>query len=382
MLGLLGWLAASARNLPQQLWWLTRRLFLSWVEVYSSDDLYEQTLTYLYETGLVAHTRDLAASTFKQGDERRIIFSPAVGTHRFRFEGRWMWLFRYREKIAAPGGGMSLVEHFVIQAFGRDKGSVERLIKEAYNWAEKRDAAQLVIYGDDGYGNLVRRARKRKRRLDSVILRDGLKEGVVNDLTRFKADEVFYLETGIPYVRTYLFHGSGGTGKTSLVQAIASHFNSSIVEVSLSGAKMDDDRLMNLLRVAPKDAVVLIEDVDAVFSRESSLRSNANAVTLSGLTNALDGVSTPDGRVVVLTSNHPNGLADVLVREGRVDVKIEFELADHSQAYRLCEKFFPGNPELASAFADLAGERALSPAALQDILLRHRDDPVGLLLAA
>ncbi len=54
-------------------------------------------------------------------------------------------------------------------------------------------------------------------------------------------------------------------------------------------------------------------------------------VSLSGLLNAIDGVATHEGRVLVMTTNHPEKLDEALIRPGRVDMQVEFTLATRDQ---------------------------------------------------
>ena len=57
----------------------------------------------------------------------------------------------------------------------------------------------------------------------------------------------------------------------------------------------------------PAATLLLIEDVDCVF-KEHRATDLQTGVTLSGLLNALDGVSSRDGRVLFMTTNHPERL--------------------------------------------------------------------------
>jgi chaperone BCS1 len=58
-------------------------------------------------------------------------------------------------------------------------------------------------------------------------------------------------------------------------------------------------------------------------------------ISLSGLLNAIDGVASQEGRVLVMTTNYPEKLDDALVRPGRVDLKIQFTLASRNQIREL-----------------------------------------------
>lgn len=73
-------------------------------------------------------------------------------------------------------------------------------------------------------------------------------------------------------------------------------------------------------------------------------------VSLSALLNVLDGVGSPEGRVLIMTTNHIERLDGTLIRPGRVDRKIEFRLADEEMVTRLfC---FVYDPKLGKSVED------------------------------
>ena len=55
-------------------------------------------------------------------------------------------------------------------------------------------------------------------------------------------------------------------------------------------------------------------------------------LTFSGLLNALDGVSSAEGRIILMTTNHVERLDPALIRPGRADVKLLLENATAEQA--------------------------------------------------
>ena len=93
---------------------------------------------------------------------------------------------------------------------------------------------------------------------------------------------------GIPYKRSYLLYGPPGTGKSSFAQAIAAEINYSICFVNCSD-KINDFNFNRLLNTAPKKSIILIEDVDAIFTERKNTEK-MNALTFSGFLNAIDGV--------------------------------------------------------------------------------------------
>ena len=51
---------------------------------------------------------------------------------------------------------------------------------------------------------------KAKRDIKSVILKEGLSEKILSDITNFLDSSQWYKDRGIPYRRGYLFHGPPG----------------------------------------------------------------------------------------------------------------------------------------------------------------------------
>eukprot|EP00756_Hemistasia_phaeocysticola_P066661 Hpha_TRINITY_DN9395_c0_g1::TRINITY_DN9395_c0_g1_i1::g.25851::m.25851/K08900/BCS1; mitochondrial chaperone BCS1 len=140
---------------------------------------------------------------------------------------------------------------------------------------------------------------------------------------------------------------------------------------------LDDAALAALLREAPRDCVLLLEDVDAAFSgreyRGEGRREGG--LSFSGLLNAVDGVAAQEGRLLVLTTNHPEGLDPALLRPGRVDLQVQIGPATAAQARRMLVRFNPAaadaeEEELANFGTACAGR---SMAEIQGVLLRNRD---------
>ena len=89
---------------------------------------------------------------------------------------------------------------------------------------------------------------------------------------------------------------------------------------------------------AVAEAVKGANDASEAGRRGPSL--NNQGVSMSGLLNAIDGVASQEGRVLVMTTNHPEKLDDALVRPGRVDMRIEFALANKQQSRELFMRMY------------------------------------------
>ncbi|GAA5839323.1 hypothetical protein JCM5353_000373, partial [Sporobolomyces roseus] len=228
---------------------------------------------------------------------------------------------------------------------------------------------------------------REKRLLESVVLDEGVKERVVDDVKSFMSRGRWYSERGIPYRRGYLLHGPPGSGKSSFIQALAGSIDYNICVLNLSERGLTDDKLNHLLANAPERSVVLLEDIDAAFSKrqqtgEAGFNSN---VTFSGLLNALDGVaSSTSQRILFLTTNHLEKLDPALIRPGRVDLKELIDDATSYQTRELFQRFYSDQAELSTErFGRLKEEMVgmvetavkegtrVSMAALQGHFIRH-----------
>lgn len=193
----------------------------------------------------------------------------------------------------------------------------------------------------------------RARPMASVVLPHAVKNKLVVDMEKFLSPRTqdFYVRNGIPYRRSYLFHGIPGTGKTSLVQALAGHFGRSVCFLMPTHPKMTDDSLRAAMNSLPADAIIVFEDIDSLFAKDRSNKVSNSSITFSGLLNALDGIGNPNGQIYVLTTNLRDQLDPALIRNGRVDLHIEFTYANAEQMQLMWRNFYPDSGHLAEQFS-------------------------------
>ncbi|KAF0696592.1 Aste57867_12661 [Aphanomyces stellatus] len=220
----------------------------------------------------------------------------------------------------------------------------------------------------------------RARSLDSVILPRDVTSKLTADLDDFVRNDTkaFYLDHGIPYKRSYLFHGIPGAGKTSLIQAIGGQYGRNLFFLQPTHPNMTDDSLREAFEDAPRNSIVVLEDIDALFDEHRNCKVRDSKLTFSGLLNAIDGVGCSDGHIVVLTTNFRNQLDDALIRNGRVDVHVAFEHTVPEQMEAMFQAFYSREDDAAKAkvfaaalVAALDG-REMSTAALQHYFVTQR----------
>lgn len=80
-----------------------------------------------------------------------------------------------------------------------------------------------------------------------------------------------------------------------------------------------------------------------------------------------------------MTTNHIEKLAPALIRPGRVDLKIKFDLANQSQIERMFLKFYPNEVETAKKISKMIPDYTVSTAELQGFYMLHRKNPKNVL---
>ncbi|KIL61117.1 hypothetical protein M378DRAFT_26203 [Amanita muscaria Koide BX008] len=303
----------------------------------------------------------------------RVVFQPTFDTtHTIYYRGHWLRVKRIRKSDGCEVLSISVV--------ARSNTILKQLVLQAKREYEAEAIHRIQIYFADSHGSWRWTDSRHKRPMSSIVLNPGVKEMLLNDAKDFLKSEKWYADRGIPFRRGYLLHGVPGSGKSSLIHAIAGELVLDIYVVSLSASWISDSTLTTLMGRVPARCILLLEDLDAAFTRStnrdnsnkdekdkdnnantppvntsssSSRRrgrsndqmSDVNTLSLSGLLNALDGVAAAEGRVLFATTNHLERLDPALSRPGRMDVWVEFKNASKWQAEALFRNFFPSTED-------------------------------------
>lgn len=209
--------------------------------------------------------------------------------------------------------------------------------------------------------------------LDVMSLRPEM-QALAADVDRFIDGRDWCEERGIPWRRGWLLRGPPGTGKTSFVRGVGIKHDLPIHAFDLGS--MDNGGLRssweNMLRDAP--CVALIEDIDGVYGIQGdddtwdTRALRRDGPTFDALLQCVGGVSTCDGVLLFVTTNHPDRVDAALMRGGRLDVAVEFLPPDQDGRRKLAARILGAGADVDAVLGEICQGQEISAADLQERL--------------
>ena len=249
-----------------------------------------------------------------------------------------------------------------------------------------KETIKRLICTPDGFWQKLNVVNKRDT--NTLFLPENVKENLNKFVKEFFSEKTQedFIKYGKPYKCNVLLHGLPGTGKTSLINTIASEINSNIGIISFN--KMDDVTLSDTLRsfldeddnhrkvgINNKHRILVMEDIDRLFHKDSTNDDNGktNLVSFSGLLNCLDGMCRMEGIIIFLTANKITDIDAALKRPGRIDYTVKFDYANEHQMKEMCRFFFPEKEEMCNKFHHKIKHKEFTTASLHQFLFNHRN---------
>lgn len=405
-LGVVTWIL---RKVPSNIYFFFKRQFTTTLTFNNTTmgtnlETFANFLRWYENNKWAKYSRSLSLNGAWSVDEQHgTVVGIGNGFHFFFYNSRPFWMHRQQ---MTEGAMHQVVFEITITAVGRSRQIIMDLIDE-FRYKPQPDKIGIFTLNDREWFRMTDIGR---RRLETVIVNRKLKAELIDTIDKFMVSRQWYEDRGLPYKKTFILHGVGGTGKTSLIKALAGHYNLNICRINLS--MMSDSSLEHALATGPKKAMFLIEDFDSAPATRSRYRRSTDAapdsmssdeaqlssllgtqlaprsskrngptparqgnelslsmLTLSGILNALDGVVSLDERLVFMTTNVLDQIDPHLLRKGRVDETYELKALRHSEVCDYIEVMYPGHSFVIDGhFTDILG------CDLQAIYMNNSDD--------
>ena len=285
----------------------------------------------------------------------------------------------YTIQVMSESKDMNSIMSFIEQSIEEYDGHQESLSKNKLKiftlTGFDKETEQKTIYHEVPFDTT--------KTFDTMFFEE--KQMLKDRVYKFQSDKDMYKRLGIPYTLGMLFSGKPGTGKTSAIKALAKYTQRHVIRVPV---KLIEDaeclqyiflsERINNFKIPMDKRLYVFEEIDCtawknvVTSRKlcpisitqsalpttsinndsdnkiseltDSLKqfftaedndtkkiskpmkpSGKSDLTLGDLLDILDGIVEMPGRMMVMTSNHPERLDEALLRPGRVDIKLEFK---------------------------------------------------------
>ena len=233
-----------------------------------------------------------------------------------------------------------------------------------------KEPNKTTIYIWDDYWETI--DKRVSRNLNTIYL-EGKEIELRDKIVDFYKDDTkeLYESMGIPYKYNIMLHGYPGTGKTSLIFAIASDLGMNVALLQFNRTMTDSD-FMRALRRTPENTIVVLEDTDVLFEARKKTDENAHNISFSGIINALDGIGHVDGQVIFMTTNRLMVLDQAFKRPGRIDCSMEFKYSNKNQIKAMFDKFMPNKKDQFKEFYSVVKNFKVTTAGLQQYLFGNR----------
>jgi len=304
--------------------------------------------------------------------------------------------------------GRDRIEEFIQTAYKAYTTEIEKQAKRDKGRYLYMPALGTSTVGDDdsssGTPKYKRYRLSEEKTFNSLFFPE--KDSLLQLVGNFTEKKGKYAIEGYPYKLGVMLHGPPGTGKTSLIKALAQYTKRHIVSIPLAKIKTNQELMDMILdqtfsvtgedldiRLRFQNTIFVMEDVDCAnkvvlrrsnddtggsedddsytilpeqgpqlpdagkadkkstksdgsdsesgFGLSSLIKSIVpDKLDLSGILNVLDGVVDTPGRLLIMTTNHPDKLDPALIRPGRIDKRIELGYMSPESMVQMAEHYF------------------------------------------
>lgn len=373
--GVSGVIIYQLKSIPLLIYRKVKQKLIYTVRIYQYDELFmvlerffsdkhssfyrdvEASLEYTSNSPLDSNGRMIPALGYKQEENTFII----------RYNNKRLLISKAKEKLDK----VQTIKDIYFRKYAISgilaKATINDLLQEAITYSNKKSEKETVtVRTHNKHGDWLAEKEIMVKSLDKIVLDPTTKCEITSDLDEFLISQDWYLSTSIPYKRGYLFYGPPGTGKTTLALGIARYTGKRLYCLNMNCFE-DDSVFVQAFQNFSDNSILLIEDIDKVFSGRENVKEGSK-ISFSSLLNCLDGALYKHGLITIITTNHIEKLDPALIRTGRVDLKREVPLPCEREISEYLTIFY-------SKEITITGEFTLTMSDVQDICLHNKKDP-------
>lgn len=376
MLASAGMVGYLLKDVPVKIYQWGRKKMMYSVSVYQNDELFDVLEDYLF-ANYNQHYKDVEASLGQSdypkpstSDQPNKVLKYKQEESFFiaKISGKNVFISKSKEKLDKAVSLRDIwYRKYVIRGFMAKKEINALLLSIVDDYNKSLKKGVLKVYTNNTWGEWLPLQDISVKSLSKIVLDPAVKNNLVSDIDSFMSSFDWYYERGIRHKRGYLFYGPPGNGKTSLAMAIAEHLNRDVYVMNLN-AFDSDGNLIRAFSSLGKNIVLLIEDIDRSFSKRENVDSK---VSFSTVLNQFDGALCRDGIISVITTNHIEKLDEALIRDGRMDFKLEIPNPSNELVKEYIENFY------SIKISTEIESNGMSMSSVQEYCIRRKDNPLA-----
>lgn len=228
--------------------------------------------------------------------------------------------------------------------------------------------------GKDGNSMVVNSMDLDSRNINTLFFDTDVKTTISDHIDSFFTNINIYHERNLTFKTGVLLYGEPGTGKSSLVKALATKYNLDVVSVDMNTFdNLNVDELVQVLNNDTETYIVLLEDIDTLIkSREDNIDKD-DSKNINKLLQFLDSNTSPDSVIFIATTNHIDKLDSALTRDGRFDIKVKVSPLNikSNKIKDMCKSFNLSDDIIEEIYDSIKDRTHINQSELQNIILKY-----------